>query len=53
MMPMVRPYVAPNVCSSCHGFDGLRRYLYFHDPQLRVAEPATQRAGPVVSPGQQ
>lgn len=53
MMPMVRPYVAPNVCSSCHGFDGLRRFLYFHDPQLRVAEPATQRAGPVVPPGQQ
>jgi hypothetical protein len=27
---MLRPYVAPNLCSSCHGFDGLRRFLYFH-----------------------
>jgi hypothetical protein len=32
---MVRPYVAPNLCSSCHGFDGLIRYLYFHKPALR------------------
>ena len=32
MMPMLRPYVAPNLCSTCHGFDSLRRYLYFHDP---------------------
>lgn len=32
---MVRPYTAPNLCSACHGFDGLRRYLYYHDPQRR------------------
>lgn len=30
MRSMLRPYNPPNVCSSCHGFDGLRRYLYFH-----------------------
>jgi len=35
MMPMLRPYVAPNLCSSCHGFDGLRRFLYFHHPNKR------------------
>jgi predicted CXXCH cytochrome family protein len=29
---LVRPYVAPNLCSACHGFDGLQRFLRFHDP---------------------
>lgn len=29
--PMLRGYIAPNLCSSCHGFEGLRRFLYFHD----------------------
>jgi len=28
--PMLRPYVTPNLCSDCHGTDGLRRFLYFH-----------------------
>ena len=23
------------VCTSCHGFDALRRVLYFHDPSRR------------------
>lgn len=46
MMPMIRSYVAPNLCSSCHGFDGLRRFLYFHDADLRAPEPTTQRLGP-------
>lgn len=32
---MLRPYVAPNVCSGCHGFDGLRRFLYFHSEEAR------------------
>ncbi|MEP0842660.1 MAG: hypothetical protein HRF43_08100 [Phycisphaerae bacterium] len=32
---MVRPYAPPNLCSACHGFDGLRRYLYYHDPLRR------------------
>jgi predicted CXXCH cytochrome family protein len=34
--PMLRPYIAPNLCTSCHGFDGLRRFLYFHDPSKRA-----------------
>jgi len=32
---MVRPYVAPNLCTTCHGFDGIRRYLYYHQPDKR------------------
>lgn len=32
---MLRPFVAPNLCTTCHGADGLRRFLYFHDPQRR------------------
>jgi len=35
MMPMVSPYNPPNLCSSCHGFDGLMRYLYWHQPERR------------------
>jgi len=31
----LRPFSPPNVCTSCHGFDGLLRFLYFHDPQRR------------------
>lgn len=34
---MLRPYVTPNLCSSCHGFDGLRRFLYFHSAKSRTA----------------
>jgi predicted CXXCH cytochrome family protein len=34
--PMVRPYDAPNLCSTCHGFEGLWRYRYFHDEQKRI-----------------
>lgn len=37
MMPMVVPYSPPNLCSSCHGFDGLMRYLYWHNPERRGA----------------
>ncbi|MBI4578955.1 MAG: hypothetical protein HY718_04580, partial [Planctomycetes bacterium] len=37
MMPMVAPYVAPNLCSSCHGFEGIVRFLYFHNPEKRRA----------------
>ena len=36
MRPMLRPYIAPNLCSRCHGFEGIFRYLYFHDPQKRA-----------------
>jgi predicted CXXCH cytochrome family protein len=35
--PMIRPYVAPNLCTSCHGFEGLLRFLYFHHPAKRRA----------------
>jgi predicted CXXCH cytochrome family protein len=35
VMPMLRPYIAPNLCDQCHGFDGLRRFLYFHYPEKR------------------
>ena len=31
----VRSFAAGNVCKSCHGFDGLRRFMYFHDPSRR------------------
>ena len=36
--PMVRPYTVPNLCSSCHGFDGLRRFLYYHAPEKRKGQ---------------
>lgn len=29
--PMLRPYTPPNLCSSCHGFEGLRLFLEYHD----------------------
>jgi predicted CXXCH cytochrome family protein len=45
MRLMVRPFVAPNVCTTCHGVDALRRFLYFHNPQ--------RRAGPLVDPAAQ
>ncbi len=35
MMPMVKPYAPPNLCTSCHGFDGMMRYLYWHNPEKR------------------
>lgn len=35
MMPMITEYTPPNLCSSCHGFDGLVRYLYWHRPERR------------------
>jgi predicted CXXCH cytochrome family protein len=31
----LRPFETPNVCTTCHGGDALRRYLYFHDPARR------------------
>jgi predicted CXXCH cytochrome family protein len=38
----IRSFVAENVCTACHGFDALRRYMYFHDPQ--------RRGGPIEGP---
>jgi predicted CXXCH cytochrome family protein len=31
----LRPFEAPNACTSCHSVDALRRFLYFHDPERR------------------
>jgi predicted CXXCH cytochrome family protein len=28
---MLRSYVAPNLCSSCHGYEGSYRYLHYHE----------------------
>ncbi|MEK6643067.1 MAG: cytochrome c3 family protein [Planctomycetota bacterium] len=42
MRLMLRPFTAPNVCTTCHGTDALRRFLYFHDPQ--------RRSGPLTDP---
>ncbi len=33
----LRPFEGPNLCTSCHGADGLRRFLYFHDAARRGA----------------
>ncbi len=40
--PMIRPYVGPNLCSTCHGADGLTRFLFYHDPARR--KPAIDAA---------
>jgi predicted CXXCH cytochrome family protein len=38
---MLRSFRPPNLCTTCHGADGLRRFLYFHDPQRRSGPLAT------------
>lgn len=43
---LLRPFNAPNLCTTCHGADGLRRFLYFHDP-LRRGGPLSSPRGPV------
>jgi hypothetical protein len=35
MRYQLRPFTPPNLCTSCHGLDGLQRFLYFHDPARR------------------
>lgn len=37
---MLRPYQTPNLCSSCHGFEGLQRFLYFHRREYETAVSA-------------
>lgn len=32
----LRPFVAPNVCTTCHGEEARWRFLFFHDPQRRT-----------------
>jgi len=42
---MLRPYVAPNLCSTCHGFDGLRLFLYYHrNPNAGISTNGTWTA---------
>ncbi len=36
MRLMLRPFAPPNACTTCHGAEGLWRFLYFHDPVLRT-----------------
>lgn len=31
----IRAFAGNNVCTTCHGFDALRRFMYFHDPVRR------------------
>lgn len=31
----LRPFVAPNLCTECHGAEARARFLFFHDPQRR------------------
>ncbi len=38
--PMLKAYEGPNPCKSCHGYDGLRRHLYYHFPTKRKWQPA-------------
>jgi hypothetical protein len=35
--PLVRSYQTPNLCSSCHGVEGLSHFLYYHWPEKRTA----------------
>lgn len=32
---LLRPYTAPNLCTGCHGVQGLNHYLYYHFPEKR------------------
>lgn len=40
---LLRPFEAPNLCTTCHGADGLRRFLYFHDAERRGGPLSTIR----------
>jgi len=35
----IRTFTGDNVCTTCHGNDALRRFIYFHD--------AARRTGPI------
>jgi len=32
----LRPFVAPNICTECHGSEARARFLFFHDPGRRA-----------------
>lgn len=38
MQPMLRPFIAPNLCTQCHGEAALERFLFFHRREDR-SEP--------------
>jgi hypothetical protein len=40
--PMMRPGVAHDLCSTCHGGDADRVFLYYHHPQKRQDIKALQ-----------
>jgi predicted CXXCH cytochrome family protein len=39
---LLRPYRAPNLCTTCHGFDGLRRFLYYHENRIGYHESSSR-----------
>lgn len=38
MRMLLRPFSPPNICTTCHGADALRRFLYFHDRDKRRSD---------------
>ena len=41
---LLRPRVDRELCAACHGIEGIRMYLYYHDPKKRLeAQPLNQR----------
>lgn len=49
--PMLRPNVARELCSTCHGFTAARLYLYFHKPAMRPAAFPALRPQEPAAPG--
>ncbi len=48
MRLLLREFTAPNLCTTCHGSDGLRRFLYFHDPQRRTGPIEPMQPDPLL-----
>lgn len=44
MRTLLRPFSPPNVCTTCHGADALRRFLYFHDADKRGGDLSVSSA---------
>jgi predicted CXXCH cytochrome family protein len=42
----LRTFGAGSVCATCHGFDALRRFMYFHDAARRGGPLEGSRPGP-------
>lgn len=42
----LRTFTVGNVCATCHGFDALRRFMYFHDPARRGGPLETGNRSP-------